>query len=294
VDPSNRGQVAIEAALVMPLALFLVLGILQSTVLEQAKLMTEYAAFQAARAGIVWSGNNERMRDAAMLALLPTMAHRTDSAPEVVQALAAAQASDMTMQALPWGTKSADINGASLTGLVRVDTVNPAHFPAIDTIWNLGGGSQWQELEFDGPESYPQDPALAQHFARFFDLKIPDSSQDAYRQATLLSIRLRYLYEMRIPFANWVVFLAWYAGNAGLTLVGPIERPAVPALAGAGRGISNQKGLDTLTPWEMDVLWHLADSERRYFLPLTATYSLRMQSNFHRKWLMHDAPSWNP
>ena len=42
----------------------------------------------------------------------------------------------------------------------------------------------------------------------------------------------------------------------------------------------------------MLVLWQLAHGEvpligRRYFLPLTATYSMRMQSNFHRKWIMH-------
>ena len=47
------------------------------------------------------------------------------------------------------------------------------------------------------------------------------------------------------------------------------------------------------------VLWGLATggipnvSERmgkRYFLPLTATYSMRMQSNFYFKWLMHLDP----
>jgi hypothetical protein len=294
VGGTNRGQVAIETALVLPLTIVFVLAILQSTVLEQAKLMTEYAAFQAARAGIVWSGNNERMRDAALLALLPTMAHRTDSAPDLAAALSAAQGNDSALQALPWGTQPTDINGSRLTGLVRVDTVSPAHFAAIDSIWNLRDGTKWQELDFDGPESYPQDPALARHFARFNDLKIPDGSQDDYRQATLLSIRLRYLYEMRIPFANWIVFLAWYAGNAGVRMVGPIERPNVQSLAGAGRGISSDKGYDTLTPSEMDVLWHLADADKRYFLPLTAAYSLRMQSNFHRKWLMHDSPSWSP
>ena len=51
-----------------------------------------------------------------------------------------------------------------------------------------------------------------------------------------------------------------------------------------------------ITPQEMAVLWSLAQGEgertpdapaRGYFIPLSATYSLRMQSNFHRKWLMH-------
>ena len=48
------------------------------------------------------------------------------------------------------------------------------------------------------------------------------------------------------------------------------------------------------------MLWGLANGSiplvsnwgRRYFLPLTATYSMRMQSNFHRKWIMHLNPDW--
>ena len=47
----------------------------------------------------------------------------------------------------------------------------------------------------------------------------------------------------------------------------------------------------TLYRQEMNVLWGLAEG-RRYFFPLTATYSLRMQSNFYSKWLMHLNPDW--
>src|SRR5258705_9102744 len=70
----ERGQAAIETALVMPLMIFFTLGIIQLAMVQQARLMTEYAAYQAARAGIVWNANNERMHDAAVFALLPTMA----------------------------------------------------------------------------------------------------------------------------------------------------------------------------------------------------------------------------
>src|SRR6478672_10248576 len=70
---ADSGQAAVETALILPLMVFLVLGIIQLTSLQHAKLMTEYAAFQAARAGIVWNGSNERMHDAAFFALLPTL-----------------------------------------------------------------------------------------------------------------------------------------------------------------------------------------------------------------------------
>src|SRR5215213_5204064 len=73
----QQGQVTLEAALVMPLMVFFVLGLIQLTSMQHAKILTEYAAYNAARAGIVWNGNNERMRDAAIVSLLPTMG-RTD------------------------------------------------------------------------------------------------------------------------------------------------------------------------------------------------------------------------
>jgi len=118
---------------------------------------------------------------------------------------------------------------------------------------------------------------------------------------------------MRVPFANWVIFLAWYAGNADVALYGSIDRATtnrqnmlgksgdVSAVAAQGKGIKQQKGFDTVYKPEMLVLWGLATGSipllsnvvgKRYFMPLTATYSMRMQSNFHRKWIMHLNPSW--
>ena len=51
----ESGQVAVEAALIMPLMVFMALGIIQLTMIQHAKLMTEYAAYQAARA-LVFEG----------------------------------------------------------------------------------------------------------------------------------------------------------------------------------------------------------------------------------------------
>jgi hypothetical protein len=261
----ESGQAVIESAIVMPLLIFFCLGIVQLTVLQQAKLMTEYAAFQAARAGIVSSGNNERMHDAAVVALLPTMG-RTSDRFWLGRSFREFQRADEVLSQLAWGVgpKQRAVNGSNLLGLIRVDTVNPGP---------LAG--DWQELDFDGSQ----------------------------REATLLQIRLRYWYELRIPFANWVVFLAWYASNAEIALHGSIDRPTTrkqnllgpsgdhSAMEGQGKGIPQQHGFDTLQTSELRVLWALANgSAPHYLLPLSATYSLRMQSNFHRKWLMHGNP----
>jgi hypothetical protein len=302
----ERGQAALESALVLPLLVFLVLGIIQLTLLQQGKVMTEYAAFSAARAGIVWNGNNERMRDAAVVSLLPTMG-RTDDLAHLAATWERSRLLDLFFRQLPWGTPiPAAIERAPLRGLVRVDTVSPAQFSGADAIWNLRDGSAWKELEFDGAYTYPEDPRLDAHFDTFLNTKLPDRPQDLYRKANVLTVRIRYWYELRIPFANRIIFLAWYAWNAHRPLRGAIDRPTLDrsanmanrttdleGLESLGQGLRSPSGFPTLYQSEMKVLWSLATGHRfpaarpRYFIPLTAAYSMRMQSNFHRKWLMH-------
>ena len=70
---SDAGQAAVETALTMPLLLFMVLGALQLFLLVQAKLMAQYAVFQAARVGSVNHGSCDVMTHAALLVLTPTV-----------------------------------------------------------------------------------------------------------------------------------------------------------------------------------------------------------------------------
>ncbi|HEX8823659.1 MAG TPA: TadE family protein [Archangium sp.] len=318
VKPRESGQAAVESALVLPLMVFMCLGIIQLTMMQHAKMMTEYAAFSAARTGIVWNGSNERMKDAAIIALLPTMG-RTDSLFELGKTWAVAQIYDEALQLLAWPNKNgiipATINGSNLFGQVRIDTVNPSWYSPIQSVWKLRSGYNWKELDFDGPDSYPEVPALESKIAKFFNLPLPDNGEEVYRKATVLTIRVRYWYELRVPFANWVIFTSWWAANAGVSLYGSIDRPTLDprasmtnksggmnAVGGLNvKGISHQRGYNTLYKSEMAVLWGVATGSipllsqiigRRYFIPLTATYSMRMQSNFYYKWLMHINPAW--
>ena len=82
---ARRGQAAVEAAITLPLAVFLVLGALQLFLMLQARLMTEHAAFRAVRAGSLGQGSCRRMLHAAVTTLLPTFT-RTDSAARLGQA----------------------------------------------------------------------------------------------------------------------------------------------------------------------------------------------------------------
>jgi hypothetical protein len=74
----ERGQAAVEAALTLPLTLFLILGTMQLFLMLQARLMAEHAAFRATRAGALSQGSCTRMLQAAITTLLPTFA-RTDT-----------------------------------------------------------------------------------------------------------------------------------------------------------------------------------------------------------------------
>jgi TadE-like protein len=191
---SESGQAAVEAAIVLPAFLVLLLCTIQLTQLQQARLLLEYAAFEAARVGIVRDGESGAMREAAVLAILPSWG-RTDSWQALLRTLGAFDALK------PPGLE---------TMSVRVLGPRKADFATYGA--HLGG----REIDFD-------------------DARAAD--------ATLLSIEVRYFYELRVPFANKLMHALW--------LLRRTPQDAVASAAHAGR----------------------------YFVPLEAFATMRMQSN---------------
>jgi hypothetical protein len=79
--PTHRravGQAAVEAALTLPLVVFLVMGSLQLFMIFQARLIAQYAAFKAVRTGSLMHGDCLAMTHAAIAAVLPAIT-RVDS-----------------------------------------------------------------------------------------------------------------------------------------------------------------------------------------------------------------------
>jgi len=82
---TRSGQALVEAALTLPLTVFLILGSIQLFLMQQARLMAEYAAMRATRAGSVNFGNCRAMTHAAIGAVLPTFT-RTDTPDDLAAA----------------------------------------------------------------------------------------------------------------------------------------------------------------------------------------------------------------
>lgn len=248
----QSGQAVVEAAIILPSMVFLLLVAIQLMLLQQARIMVEYAAFCAARVGIVRNMDNGKdgmsgpMRDAAAFAVLPSFG-RTDDFTRLTATFARFEAQDAPMR---------------LVGLpmVRVAVLNPRKRDFA----NLGQHLNGQELDFD--DVRPQAAA-----------------------ANLLSVQVRYLFELKVPFANKMIQAIWFATQLGVlgTWSGfDMSRPMV----GSERGPNALGVTETLAlgrgsiadgmPGGLSVsALALLARTNRFYLPVNAWYTMRMQSN---------------
>ena len=231
---AEDGQAAVETAIVVPTMMFFILGKLQTTMMHQARLMLEYAAFNAARSGAVWNMDRDKMKTAAMFSLLPTT-RAVDTIPRLAQA------------GLNLAVANGVLGALGLPEIVTVDVLNPKE----------GAFSGKKEIEFDDP---------------------------ANREKTQLTVRVRYLYELRIPFANWLLFESWWASHTGVNLAGwepghaMVKQSKLMLNRWKNGDFSETCRYTGLNNQKMYLL-RLAANAGRYFVPMTTTYTIRMQSN---------------
>ena len=67
----KRGQAMVEFAIMVPIFLMALLCFIQLSLMIHARFMLQYAAFCAARAGVVYNGNESEMRKSAAWAIAP-------------------------------------------------------------------------------------------------------------------------------------------------------------------------------------------------------------------------------
>ena len=247
---SDDGQALVEAAFVLPAFVFLLLVALQLTQLQQARILADHAAFAAARAGIVMNGDPAKMRDAAVLAVLSGVGP-TDGAVALARTLIRFKAEEAAL-------------GAFGLEQMRVHVHNPVaqDFP----VW--GQHLHGEEIDFDDVRPGATD-------------------------ATLLSLQIRWLYELKVPFANKLLQTIWMAAKGGLLggwqgwdLSSPrLGSPSGPDAVRASRAGAAGNAVEDGMPQGLRLgAIVAAASAGRYYLPVQAFYTIRMQSNPYRKW----------
>jgi len=217
------GQALVEAAFALPLTVVLILCAIQITQLQRARLLVEYAAFSAARAGAVLNGNGGSdgtdgpMHDAAALSLASSQGP-ADGLGAFARTFASFRAREAALRALG-------------LPLVQVTVLNPRRGDFQRFGRHLGG----REIDFDDVRPKAVD-------------------------ASLLSIQVRYLVELRVPLANKLIHSLWLASRGG---------------RGVEDGARGGPDLASLA---------LAGKQGRYLVPVQAFQTMRMQSNPFLRW----------
>lgn len=237
---SQLGQAAVEAALTMPLMLFMVLGTMQLFMMLQGRLMAEHAAYKAVRVGVVNHGDCQRMTHAAVAALLPSFfTYLGPNTPGGSPAEKYARAWRARTVGKPFDNAFDGPPDANHTrAIVWLIRERPT----------IGEVTPQAEDQFDDPG--PRN-----------------NGEIGYR----LELRLIYWYPLRIPFANWVMSAMYraYFGLENYTYVNPLMTPQT---ANWRRESSNT--LSAAVRAELD----LRHSLEQYSFPITATYTMRMMT----------------
>jgi len=300
---ARRGQAMVETAIVVPIMMFLILGVLQLAMIQHAKIMTEYAAFCAARAGIVWNADRWMMENAAIIALLPTyeglikendLGNPMQMVTRIVQRAllyqvnrripdavdAITHGTDQIIQQFP---QSFQGPASGLRDKIVAIAANYAHHELTDAINGALGNKNRQMVTVDIISPSPSSFSLNHTETDFDDVRKGAS----WRRATRLSIRVQYLYVMRIPFANWLVHEAWLAQRLGVKLYGAVASPSRNPNGNSavlyGKAVKLSGG-DSLTK-DLAALANNA-AHPVYMIPLEGTYTMRMQSNPYRVSIM--------
>lgn len=303
----QRGQVLVETAIIMPVMIFVILGALQLMMMMHARVMTEYAAFNAARAGIVHNADANIMRNAASIAALP-LYHRTDNWRDLGLTWGLFKAVNELTQVVDSAGTTAEEALNSLLGVAGVGPLFRGSLPDVSlvevevtspVVEDIETGQEWQRRQVQRSESDGIDGPRGR-------LVYPDDELDfddremimADPRTGRLAVKVRVLVPLRIPLVNWIFFQLWYArtrlnilsvesnqqdwsrfqarvargGHAGQTLEEAIRDAPE-------QGVFDDPLLSNQAAKEAKFLRLLAAEHNVYLIPMYATYAMQMQSN---------------
>ena len=316
-ETKERGQVLVESAIVFPLMIFFTLGILQLTMVQQGKIMMDYAAYAAARSGVVHSGEKIPMEAAANIALISFQNRTNDFTSFLggyIKLVAFKAVTDHVSElADSYSTEGGFLNNMGALALryglsfvpdglygtwARVFIVSP-------TTNDFGSA---KEIEFDYSNGSKKGSIAGQGDILFANgntgiANANGISDRTTKDLSILTVAVSYDYELKIAFVNWVMFEAWYATQIGMELSGAIwsARAKVGGFSdatavgsgtmtrGATRGMmlaksdKNTKRVYVRARKNLKYYWGQNALSNRYYLPLYGSYSMRMHSNLYKR-----------
>jgi hypothetical protein len=267
----QRGQSAVETAIVMPLNVFIILAIIQNGLIAQARVMAKYAAYRAVRVGVMNNASTTMMTNAALVTLFPVLAFPTSAggpavfpnlqdpaslAKETIEAVIFNAALGSTFLKPVNVVICGPLSGAGQWG---VGNVTQDKFPAYSSSGSGATGSA-NQVDFDDPR------ASTEWGNSISATNIGATNYGAFTQ-TKLRIQVQFKYPMVIPFANWIISLA-YLGQ---------DLPDVMRMQTSPNPLPIPSDLNT----SEFVALLAANKAGSYLAPINVSYAMRMQSNFY-------------
>ncbi|MBR2979771.1 MAG: pilus assembly protein [Myxococcaceae bacterium] len=290
---NESAQALVETVIVLPVVIFFILGTIQLTLMHQARLMLEYAAFNAARTGSVWNGDKGKMRRAAAISLIATRPNWPGTDGTMFHIGSTQGWVDLVVNGLKVIAENEAV--AMLTdgvSLISVDILRPT------------------EADFNGKDEIDFDQV---------------SNSFETRRLGQLSIRVKYFYRLIIPFANMVIWNSWWSmrcsgmGEASrfLSLLNQVMEDITGENPGLGVGrrspflafdyvnynalgdmlgqlfsddfMSTADYFEGISAGEWLAVWLASqmgdsfyDGDRSYSIPLVTGHTIRMQSNLYK------------
>jgi hypothetical protein len=249
---NERGQAAVESAIVLTLLLFCLLGIIQLASIQNARALTQYAVFNAVRAGAVGYGDCTRMTHAAFTTLLPAIEPFTASSPgDPGQGMANAFAARFTP---PSTFKYSAVRDAGMSGEVH----------DRDILW----------LRREQPTKAVVDSFPPGQNDEFDD---PEITQAQLR----LEVEMVFWFKLNIPFANWVI------SRLALAHWGLIAFTERNPIVNNGQFVDWSEDLKP-PPFDALIAAELADrvNNKMYEFPLRGSYTMRMMTPAKDKYFL--------
>lgn len=243
-----------ETAIVMPLFIFIVLGILQLSLMHQARLLTKYAAYKSTRAGSLNRADQKSMDAAAVAVMMPmlTRANPISSGSARMQPqyglynVASPTDYSRHFKEVFESRQNKHANGKPLVEVVichplqsDLQPTNDFDDPAVNP---LGGNNDWRPFE-----------------------------------KTKLSVQVTTYYHLVIPFANAFLWWASY-GDMGSQRASTMKTLRMHHEGSKNKTVrktfqGNKKGGYTLEDLKSEA------ENGNYIMPVRASYSMRMHSN---------------